>query len=325
MTEGIGRWGWVELPACPVCGGAETETLATMFSPVLDVSIHVVICRGCGFLTQNPRPDMATYAKVNEVWYGGKRGATFNRDDHDSRLERWRPYYSELFPKAFPNGLARVLDVGAGTGWMAEICREVFGEVEVAAIETWAPYQDFLRTHLGADVYDLDLAELWPETMARRYDLVILRQTLEHLEQPELALENMRSTLASGGQIFIESPNAMNKPERFAFKTSYLRPVHLHYFNVSTLERLTRKCGLKPVLQGQDHNVWGFYADKDDAMLEEAPGAPFVSYKDQLDYSRHCIADTRLTDFKVRAKHIIKRYLPRPAVAGTSHVLRLWR
>jgi len=73
-----------------------------------------------------------------------------------------------------------------------------------------------------------------------RFDLIILRHVLEHLEDPASAIENVTHWLKPGGQIYIELPDLERYPECAPFPGYFFEFEHINHFSRGSLLNLMR-------------------------------------------------------------------------------------
>lgn len=116
-------------------------------------------------------------------WFRGRRDVLV------SVLDRF-------LPRAPEGGPRRLLDVGAGTGFMMEAMRR-FGEVE--GLETSPDARRHLKARLGKEVtlYEEPLPEGLPH--GKRYDAITAFDVIEHIEDPAPSLRAIASALVPGG------------------------------------------------------------------------------------------------------------------------------
>jgi SAM-dependent methyltransferase len=85
------------------------------------------------------------------------------------------------------------------------------------------------------------------------YDLIILRQLIEHLRDPRAALRQVRGLLSRTGMLIIDTPNLGGWDYRLFRRRwwgGYHIPRHFHLFTLESLARLLRECGFRVERQG---------------------------------------------------------------------------
>jgi len=141
---------------------------------------------------------------------------------------------------AKPRG--RLLDVGASFGHFLAEAQAQFAsrgiEVSPSAV-TWA------RKTFDVDIDVGSVYQLGNNT----YDVVTCWDVIEHLEDPAGAIEQMRCRLASGGRLFLSTPDAGSLIARMmGARWHYLDPIqHLNLFSRRNLIRLLSKYGLSVI------------------------------------------------------------------------------
>jgi SAM-dependent methyltransferase len=201
--------------------------------------------------------------------------------------------------------------VGAGQGWAIEYLRRKYPTMQATAIERWEPCRIYIRDRLGATVFDVDLDAPWPEELRGRFDLVILRHTLEHLTEPRQALENITAALAPGGATYIVVPNALRIRAGMAMRTDFFRPVHLHYFNEHTFRRITERAGLTPRSFAAESELWGLFGRAEAGTRD---GAARNTHDEQRSLLTRRLAESAWQDRRT----IARAYLRHAARVATS-------
>lgn len=134
-----------------------------------------------------------------------------------------------------------IADVGCGGGSFLD---GVHGFASQAiAIEPAIFYHDSLRQR-GYGVYP-DVASAIPEWQGQ-IDLATCFSVIEHVEQPVLLLQEMRSLLASDGWLLLSTPNRNDillQLDCTAYRSFFYRTVHVFYFNEHALKRLASAAG----------------------------------------------------------------------------------
>jgi SAM-dependent methyltransferase len=293
---------------CDVCDGDDFEILGRLRTGRIPaLSLPVAMCRTCGFVTQRPRLTSADYKRVNQLWYTHKFAADPPTDASErKKFSKWSLMWDRIQPW-YPHGPSSLLDVGAGQGWAIEFLKGKFPGMAATAIEQWPPCQDYIRGQLGAEVVDIDISADWPSSLHNRFDLIIFRHTIEHLEEPLAALTQIAAALAPGGHCYLVTPNAMFIHPGQPILTDYFRPVHLHYFNADTLSRLAARAGLIPTVIDSQGELWGLF--RRPALGEAAAAQGCVTPAEQRAFLRRRMADARGTDYRRLLRMALRRVM----------------
>lgn len=134
----------------------------------------------------------------------------------------------------------RVLDVGAGSGWLgAAIRSEAPGALIAIEIDPLAyPTLSGIYDHVYTDPSPL---------IGQQFDFIMLLDVLEHVSDPLLFLRALRTNLAPGGRILISVPNVAHWSVRlplffwgsFEYKNlGIMDRTHLQFFSRRSFRRL---------------------------------------------------------------------------------------
>ena len=237
---------------------------------------HVLDCLACGFAHFWPRPTAAELAAYYARAFYETHGPADWADKEDAEQGYWRIEHDDrlaTFVALLDRPSGRLLDVGCGSGWLlarAAACGwDVLGvepsEAMAARAATRAPV---LRAVFPA-----------PEVTARApFDVVHVKQVLEHVDDPAAFLAAVRAVLAPGGVVCIEVPNDFNPLQRAACTALgkppwwVVYPVHLNYFRFDSLERLLRRGGFTPVLREATWPMEWFLLQGDDYVGRDDVG-----------------------------------------------------
>ena len=187
---------------CPVCQKKQLVTIGKLKFPNAAYSKNskLVKCAHCSFAVVNPLPNEKQIAKI----YSGQYHYRTNRlTDYLFSLylnEAYKPDYT-LATNFKKRG--RVLDVGAGRGDFIKMFDHKW--------EKWAhdPYLSnqeiaVLKQKIGKHVNVYSKLKDYPKNY---YDLVILRNIVEHTAYFEEMLSEATRRLKKGGVLFIRTPN----------------------------------------------------------------------------------------------------------------------
>ena len=234
-----GAYAFPAMPAdvtpCPVCG-------ATEFEPCFaHDGFRMVECCSCRVWYLNPMPTRAalatlygdTYYASDEPTDGGYADYAAMADDHRDTFRR------RLALVAGHVGQGRILDVGAGYGYLADAAVPTFRERWVVELSD-AAARRVSREHKVV-VGDIESVEL-----PRGYfDVVSLQDCFEHLPDPRAALGRIRDVLRPGGALLAVTPNAGSWLARVQGSSwvSLKFPEHVILYSRDNLRRVLESSG----------------------------------------------------------------------------------
>jgi ubiquinone/menaquinone biosynthesis C-methylase UbiE len=204
-----------------------------------------VKCASCGLVYLNPRPDVSEFETIYPPNY---HALDFSEKDFGivykirSRLEAKRLL---SWCKGLPND-AKILDVGCGDGFHLKLLKE-YGEknwtlegVDLDKRAAEMAGKANLKVHVGT-IENLNLPE-------NHYDLAIMIQTIEHVENPDEILTAVKRVLKPNGKLVIVTDNT-DSLDFNLFKNAYWGgyhfPRHWNLFNRKSLKKLAEKVGFE--------------------------------------------------------------------------------
>ena len=205
----------------------------------------VVRCRECGLMRTNPRPSTDAIGMYYPSDYGPYSEEQLQGlQQHKGPRPAWKRLFRRVFefnvdriPRVPPG---RMLEFGCAAGaYMYRMARD--GWV-VEGIEYSPDVADVARS-LGFSVYAGSL-ETAPGPI-EPYDMVVGWMVLEHLHDPILALEKLKSWTRPGGWLVISVPNAGALEFRM-FKDAWCAlelPRHLWHFTPLSLSKVLQRGG----------------------------------------------------------------------------------
>lgn len=206
-------------------------------------NFSIVRCRECDLVVTAPQLTWDELAAHYPEDYYAERVASVNpKDAHPSRSDHF--FSSVLEPATLIDDLdpGRLLEIGCGTGdvlayWDARGWDCVGVEPSRTAVE------------IATDQYDITVhnSRIEDVSIDEKFDLVLLDNVLEHLQDPLSVLSQCRKLLRPGGSLVIEVPNIDSIG--FMMFGRYWNnldvPRHLYHFSPSVLRREAMSCGFE--------------------------------------------------------------------------------
>lgn len=260
-----------ETVACLACGSDDAiPTVSAAHDPwlaALGKSTTVstwAICRGCGFVYQNPRLTAADEARLYDgsVYYEQTpltEGYVQRRLDKALRVWRWLDGHLPALlehPRMFEIGcgLGGALKVFSDDGWNA------------SGIEPDRAIAQAGRERWGVKIYTGVFGDgIFPGLDA---DLVYTNHAYEHFRDPLAITRAARAVLRPGGYLFIAVPTFRRAHGVFAW--SWMNAAHMSLFTHVSLGHLVGRVGFAPVAwryQSADGELW-FLARRTETVVE---------------------------------------------------------
>lgn len=216
------------------------------------------MCEGCGLVFQNPRPSSEGYEEFYAKWYRPLVAALHNRQvDEEGLFADQKTYAAKLvrFLKLHlgTKSINSSVDLGGSAGGIAKAVQDTFGGR--CLVVDPSPVELAEARKLGLDC-EQALAEQWNPD-GRRFDLVLICRTVDHLLSISGVLTKVASCLRPGGYLFIDPVDfeswARVRPDyRRLFKMD-----HVYYLSDETMRLYLRAAGFDLVASdfgdGTDH------------------------------------------------------------------------
>ena len=143
------------------------------------------------------------------------------------------------------NKTGRILDVGCATGFLLDQARKGGWEVYGVELSAWAV--DYAKNKLQLpNITQGSLKEAnYP---ANFFDVVVLKDVIEHLTDPKETLEQIRHILKPAGIMCCNTPDIDSLASKIlGAKWWGIKQSHLFYFNKNNLSALFKATGFVPL------------------------------------------------------------------------------
>jgi SAM-dependent methyltransferase len=223
---------------------------------------RVLDCLACGFAHFWPRPSGEELPRYYARGFYETHSPADWADKEDAEQAYWRIEHDDrltAFAALLDRPSGTLLDVGCGGGWL--LARAAACGWDALGVEP----SDVMYTRASARAAVVHDTFPTAAVSARApFDVVHLKQVLEHVEEPAAFLADVRPVVRPGGIVCIEVPNDFNPLQRAACAALakppwwIVYPVHLNYFGFDSLERLLRRAGFTPLLREATWPMEGF-------------------------------------------------------------------
>ena len=202
---------------------------------------HLCRCRDCGFLFTQDFPVEAEIGRYYEtpdyISHTDTRKGAMNSVYHWVRNYMLGRKARLVFREAHRKE-GRLLDLGTGTGYFADVMQRRGWQVE--AVEKSAQARAFAKEHFNLDVKPhTALKDFAPGS----FDVITLWHVMEHLEPLNETWETLHSLLTEKGVLIVAVPNcsSFDAKKYGAYWAAYDVPRHLWHFTPGTIQQFGSK------------------------------------------------------------------------------------
>jgi 2-polyprenyl-3-methyl-5-hydroxy-6-metoxy-1,4-benzoquinol methylase len=231
---------FVEVP-CPACNAVEHEDAFVKFL------FHYVTCKGCRTIFMTPRPSpelMASYYAASENYrYWASHIFPASEEVRCEKIHR--PWLNRILDYCDRYGIPKgtLVEVGSGFGTFASLATQSGEFSQVIAVE---PTPEMAQACLerGVDVINKRIEDIHDDI--EEADIVVSFETLEHLFEPRLFLQQAARLLKPGGLLVLSCPNGQGFDiSILGGKALAVDPEHVNFFNPGSLTLLVESCGFQ--------------------------------------------------------------------------------
>jgi 2-polyprenyl-3-methyl-5-hydroxy-6-metoxy-1,4-benzoquinol methylase len=233
----------LEYVNCNFCGSDKNEIVYEKDG------FNMVKCNNCALVFVNPRlKQQSIEALYDEDYFRGRgfdKSIEYKREfDEKSKSQDLNDWdlstIAEFLKECTAEDSHRLLDIGSGMGLFLWKAKKKGFDVEGLEL---SPYACDFVSSLGMKVKNSSIYDAKLENHA--YSAIIMKEVIEHLPDPKLALKKVFSSLKKGGVLFLTTGN-YNSPERRLKGKNwfYFMPEgHIYIFSNSTMKKYLEEAG----------------------------------------------------------------------------------
>jgi SAM-dependent methyltransferase len=229
---------------CLVCGSAE---------PAARLYRGILRCRTCNYVYADMRlTDEELFALYDERFFTGAEFSDYAADERFFR-KNFRLRFNELKSFLDPARHKSLLEIGSAYGFFLDTVRNEFEFVQ--GLDITEAGVRYARDRFKLNVVQADF--LTHDFGAKKFDVVCMWDTIEHLRAPDLYVEKIARYTDSGALLTVTTADieSLNARLRGAQWRMIHPPTHLHYFSAATLTRLLDRYGFDVIY----NRYGGFY------------------------------------------------------------------
>jgi SAM-dependent methyltransferase len=207
----------------------------------------VVVCGTCGagFADDIPSQEAfdAYYREMSKYEYHQRDGAESEYD------QRRLAIIADLLAPFIPSPRARILDVGCATGRLLALLRER-GFPDVHGLDPSPACAAAAGRLYGVPVRTTTLSRL--HESGETFDVVILVGVLEHIQDLDTALREVRDVLSPEGLVYVEVPDVYTFADWPNAPFQDFSTEHINFFSPVSLANLMGRHGFTPRFSEQN-------------------------------------------------------------------------
>jgi SAM-dependent methyltransferase len=235
------------MPSCLNCGAEGGE----LWARARDIEYRTgdepyafFRCSECGVLFIQPVPS----DRLGEIY-----PPNYYSFDHDraSWVFRVKQAMDRRFlarwVRQLPGERLAVLDIGGGTGWLLDVVRGLEARVQDTQV---VDLDEAAAERARARGHGFFLGRIEDYETSRRFDLILMLNLIEHVENPLAVLQKAAGLLTPGGRILLQTPNYDSWDARLFRSHNWAglhTPRHWVLYTAPAFERTAARAGLVPV------------------------------------------------------------------------------
>jgi hypothetical protein len=220
---------------CLVCDAPRSEALYE----------GILRCGACGYVFADLRlSDEELFRLYNEEFFTGAEFSDYARDEKFFR-KNFELRFRELRRFLDPARHRRLLEIGSAYGFFLDTVGAHFDSAE--GIDITDAGVAHARTRFGLDAVQADF--LAHDYGARKFDVVCMWDTIEHLREPHRYVEKIAAHTEPGALLALTTGDIESANARVRGRSWRLihPPTHLHYFSPATIKLLLERHGFEVV------------------------------------------------------------------------------
>jgi 2-polyprenyl-3-methyl-5-hydroxy-6-metoxy-1,4-benzoquinol methylase len=234
-----------EIKNCPICNSLTFNFLFECKDhTVSGEKFKIVECKDCGFVFTNPIPDekyiIKYYKSEDYISHSDTKKGLVNMAYHQVRKITLREKLHLI------NSLSKkeiLLDIGCGTGYFLNSCKEDGWEVE--GTEPDPDARKIAEAQIKSEVSE----SIFSKSNYESYNIITMWHVLEHVHKLNESMERISRLLKKDGKLIIAVPNCKSYDATIYKENwaAYDVPRHLYHFTADSMDKLLKKHNFKMI------------------------------------------------------------------------------
>ncbi len=207
----------------------------------------VVVCKECGFVFADAElSDEELSALYGEKYFFGDEYSDYPADERTFQ-KNFRLRLKTLKKFLDPARHRHFLEIGCAYGFFLDLVRREFPHAQVLGFEISDEGTRHAREKLHLDVIREDFYR--HDFHDRKFDVVCIWDTMEHLRDPHLYLKKIGEITQPGSLLALTTGDigSLNARVKGGSWRMIHPPTHLHYFSRQTMKKLLERHGFSIV------------------------------------------------------------------------------
>ena len=211
-----------ELKKCPICDSENTTVFAKTqdleyLSSDNEYTYHE--CKSCSTIFIDEFP----IDKLSEIYPSNYYSFLVQKKNLALRFKEYLD--KRLFKKVlseFNGKPINILDIGGGSGWLLDIIKSVYKNVNITQVVDIDENAKLLSENNGHQFFHGPIQDFSSEN---RFDLVLMLNLIEHISDPKETLIKIEQMMNPGGIVLLKTPNTESLDARL-YRKSYWGGLH---------------------------------------------------------------------------------------------------
>lgn len=232
---------------CNICGSTNNKTYLKKYN------LTILRCNQCGLLYTNSQPSIKNLAKLyNQDYFLSNQPLELgyqNYFDEQQNLEKEANYYLNIINRYVPLKDTNLYEVGCAFGFFLNQAKKRGMKVSGVEISKFAA--GIARKKFKLDVTTESFLKM---SLVKKYDVIVMFTTLEHLTDPTGYLVKASKLLNKNGLLFLSVPDAGSVLAKFTGKSwpGFQKiKEHNYFFTQSSISNLLNKSHFTIVKQSR--------------------------------------------------------------------------